>query len=96
MLKRGSFIVTEVKMEDVNLVANHKLLNTIASESGGKSYYPGNFTALANDIKAREDVKSITYSRRNYMDLIDYYPLMILLFLLLGAEWFLRKYSGSY
>jgi hypothetical protein len=28
--------------------------------------------------------------------LIDYYPLMILLFLLLGTEWFLRKYLGSY
>ncbi len=96
MLKKGSFVVTAVKMEDINLVANHKLLNTLASESGGKSYYPDNFKALATDIKARDDVKSVTYTRRNYMDLIDYYPLMILLFLLLGAEWFLRKYSGSY
>ncbi len=96
MVKRGTFVVTAVKMEDINLLANHKLLNTMASESGGKSYYPSNFSALSSDIKAREDVKSVTYTRRNYMDLIDYYPLMILLFLLLGAEWLLRKYSGSY
>lgn len=96
LVKRGVFVVTEVKLEDINLTANHKLLNNIAFESGGKSYYPGNFEQLADEIKAREDVKTISYSRKNYIDLIDYYPLMILMFLMLGLEWFLRKYSGSY
>jgi hypothetical protein len=96
LVKRGSFVVTDVKLEDVNLVANHRLLNTIASESGGKSYSPKNFSALVDVIKQNESVKPIVYSRRNYMDLIDYYPLMIIIFLLLGVEWFLRKFWGSY
>lgn len=96
LIKRGIFVVTEVKLEDINLTANHKLMNNIAYESGGKSYYPNNFEQLVNDIKSREDVKSVSYSRKNYIDLIDFYPLMILLFLMLGLEWFLRKYSGSY
>jgi hypothetical protein len=96
LVKRGSFVVTAVKLEDVNLKADHKLLNTIAKVSGGKSYYPQDFSSLAKDIKARQDVKAVSYSRKNFTDLIDYYPLMILLILLLGTEWFIRKYSGGY
>jgi hypothetical protein len=96
LTRRGVFVVTEVKLEEINLTANHKLLNNISFESGGKSYYPSNFDQIADDIKAREDVKTVSYSRKNYIDLIDYYPLMILMFLLLGLEWFIRKYSGSY
>lgn len=96
MIKRGSFVVTAVKLEDLNLVANHKMLNTIALESGGKSYFPSDFDAIADQLKTREDVKPMVYSRKYYMELIDFYPIMILLFLLLGAEWFLRKYLGGY
>lgn len=94
--KSGSFVVTEIKMEDINLVANHKLLNTIAAESGAKSYHIDETDLIPSDIKARDDVKSVTYSRRVYTDLIDLYQIMILLFLTLGFEWFIRKYMGSY
>lgn len=94
--KKGSFVVTSVKIEDVNTTADFKLLNIIASESGGQSYNAKDFSGISNMIKNRDDVKSVTYSRRNYMDLIDYFPLMLFLFVLLGLEWFLRKYLGSY
>ena len=96
LIKRGSFVVTDVKLEDVNLVANHRLLNIIASESGGNSYSPGNFSEIVDVIKKSESVKPIVYTRRNYTDLIDYFPLMILISVLLGTEWFLRKFWGSY
>lgn len=96
LTKRGSFMVTAVKLEDVDLVANHKMLNIIALESGGKSYYPSDFTELEEQIKTRNDVKPMLYSRKTFMELIDFYPILIFLFLTLGAEWFLRKYLGSY
>lgn len=94
--RTGSFVVTEIKMEDINLVADHKLLNIIAHESGAKAYNLNETDRIAQDIRDREDVKSVTYSRRHYTDLIDFYPLMLLIFVLLGAEWFVRKYMGSY
>lgn len=94
--KSGNFIVTDIKLEDVNLVANHKLLNRMASESSGKSFYPSNMLQLAEQIKMRNDIKPVVYSNKSYLELIDYYPLMILLFLILGAEWFIRKYLGGY
>lgn len=94
--KNGSFVVTDVKLEDINLIANHKLLNLMASESGGKSFSQNDFKALPEQLMTNENVKPIIYTNRNYMDLIDYFPIMILIFLLLGIEWFLRKYMGSY
>lgn len=96
LVKRGTFVITDVKLEDINLVANHRLLNTMAVESGGKSYPSRNFDDIADQINTNETVKPVIYSTKNYMELVDYYPLMILLFILLGAEWFLRKYWGSY
>lgn len=96
MIRRGSFVVTSIKLEDINLVADHKMLNSIAIESGGKSYNPSDFVAIAKQLKARKDVKPMVYSRKHFLELIDFYPIMILLILVLGAEWFLRKYLGGY
>lgn len=96
MKRTGSFVVTAINLEDIDLVANHKMLNTISSESGGVSVYPAQIDQLADLINKRDDMQSITYARKNFIDLIDYYPLMILLILLLGIEWFLRKFNGSY
>jgi len=94
--KKGSFVVAAINLEDVNIVANHKLLNIIASESGGASFNAHNFDELPNQINKREDIKPLTYTQNVFMDLIDFYPLMILLFLFFGLEWFLRKFYGSY
>ena len=96
LTKTGSFVVTDIEIENTNLTADHRLLKSLALESGGKYYYPSAIGKIADDIRKSENVKSISYSRKNYMDLIDYFPLMILLFLLMGTEWFLRKYLGSY
>lgn len=94
--KKGSFVVVAINLEDVNIVANHKLLNIIASESGGASFNAHNFDELPNQIKKRDDIKPLTYTQNIFIDLIDFYPLMILLFMIFGLEWFLRKFYGSY
>lgn len=96
MTKTGSFIVTDIELENTNLTANHYLLKSLSAESGGKFYYPNAFQSLADDLRKSDDIKSVNYSRKSYMDLIDYYPLMLLIILLMGLEWFLRKYLGSY
>ncbi len=96
LTKSGSFVVTDIDLENTNLTANHTLLKQLASESGGNYYYPSAMAKLAADIHKSENVKSISYTHKQYMDIIDYFPFMLLLFLLLGTEWFLRKYLGSY
>lgn len=95
-VKTGTFIVTEVSLEDLNLLANHTLLRNIAQESGGESFYPQQIASIKEALVKREDVKPMSFIHHQYTNLIDYYPLMLILFLLLGIEWFVRKYSGSY
>jgi len=96
LVKTGNFVVTSLILEDVNTVADHRLLDAIAAESGGISYFYDEMDKISETIRNRDDIKPVVYSKRRYTDLVDFYPLLILLILMMGVEWFLRKYSGSY
>ncbi len=94
--QNGTFIISALNIEDVNTVANHRLLNTMAKLTGGEGIAPGKISALASIIKQRGDVKQVTYARKRFTDLISFYPLLLLIITLLSVEWFLRKFHGSY
>ncbi len=94
--KQGTFIITALNLEDINTVANHRLLNTLASTTGGVGVAPGNIGELAEMIRSRDDIKPVVYARKRFTDLISFYPLLLLILAFLGTEWFLRKYHGSY
>ncbi len=96
LTQRGSFVVTALNLEDINTVANHQILNRLSYLTGGKSISPAETASLAELISSREDMKPVTYTRKRYTDLLNFYPLLLLIIGLLGAEWFLRKYHGSY
>lgn len=92
----GSFTVTAINLEDVNTIANHRLLNAIAAQTGGKSLKPEETGELSALINNREDAKPVIYSRKHFTDLISFIPLLGLIILVLGTEWFLRRFNGSY
>lgn len=94
--QQGTFIITALNLEDVNTVANHRLLNTMASITGGVGVSPYKIEELAEVIKSRDDMKPVTYARKRYTDLISFYPLLLLILAFMGTEWFMRKYHGSY
>ena len=94
--KSGNFVVSPLNLEDVNTVANHRLLNAMASETGGSSFLPGDVLEIIEVIKNREDIKPVVYSKKRYTDLVDFFPLLLLIIVLMGLEWFLRKFHGSY
>ena len=92
----GSFTVTALNLEDVNTIANHRLLNAIAAQTGGKSLKPEETGELLPLLNSREDAKPVIYSRKHFTDLISFIPLLALIILVLGTEWFLRRFNGSY
>lgn len=96
LVQRGSYVVTALNLEDINTVANHRILNRLSFLTGGKSISPAETASLAELIRSREDMKPVTYTRKRYTDLLNFYPLLLLIIALMGAEWFLRKYHGSY
>ena len=96
LTKSGNFVVSPLNLEDVNTVANHRLLNAMAEETGGSSFMPDNVQDIIEVIKNRDDIKPVVYSKKRYTDLVDFFPMLLLIILLMGAEWFLRKFHGSY
>ena len=94
--KSGSFIVREVKIEVLNTVANHRILNSIAENSGGGFYLASELSKLQSDLKTRDDMVTVVYQEKEFDDLIDYKWVFFLLVLLVSVEWFVRKFQGAY
>ncbi len=91
----GSFVVEALQLEDLNLVADHALLNTIAQTTGGVMLSPDSLSALPRLLRQRDDIKTVVYSNTRYTELLNLPLLLLLLLLLMGAEWGLRKYHGE-
>lgn len=96
LTKSGNFVVSPLNLEDVNTVANHRLLNAMADETGGVSFTPDDMKEIIEVIKNRDDIKPVVYAKKRYTDLVDFFPMLLLIIVLMGAEWFLRKFYGSY
>ena len=95
MSATSSFVVEELSLEELNLVANHSLMNTIAQTTGGEMIYPSQLKDLPKKLQERGDLKPIIYSHMKYADLLGLPWLLVLIVLLLGVEWIVRKYNGE-
>ena len=94
--KAGMFSVMALNIEVMNTVANHVLLNNIASRHKGKMVYPDQLDQIEQLLAARDDMKTVVYTQKRYTDLVSFLPVLLLLLGLLSAEWFIRKRNGSY
>ena len=56
---------------------------------------PSQIGELPQLLQQRDDIKTVVYSNIRYTDLLNVPLLLILLLLLLGAEWGIRKYHGE-
>jgi len=94
--EKGEFTVSTKKLENLNTMADHNLLYNLAQKHGGEMVYPGQMDELAEKIKNREDIKTITYYQKRFSELLNLPFLLGLIMLLLSAEWFIRKRAGGY
>lgn len=94
--KKGVFIVDNQSIEQLDTRANHSLLNQLATLTKGKFHPIDQFKKSIEDLKNRTDLASVSYQEATFNDLIEYWWMLFLLLLLLGTEWFLRRWLGSY
>jgi hypothetical protein len=92
----GSFSVIPVVVESMQLTADHSLLNNIAVSHGGEMVYPAKMQEIADKIRNRDDIKSVSYDEKRFNDLISLFWVFLLIMALLSVEWFLRKRGGAY
>ena len=88
----GSFAVEAANIELRSLTADHSLLATLATLTGGEMYRPDQLSALQDELRA---IKPTIYTHTRYAEFLRLPLVLILLLLLLAAEWIVRKYHGE-
>jgi len=91
----GKFIVTTQNIEPQNLVADFGLLRKLSQATGGKFYHHSEWDKVVADFK-QSGPKELIHAEDSFNPLIHLKWVFFLLLLLISAEWFLRKYLGSY
>jgi hypothetical protein len=94
--KSGVFIVEDLQIESLDSRADHTILNQISENSNGKFYPLDKTDQLIKDIENRNDIVEMSYKETSFNDLIDYKIVFLLLILIFGTEWFLRRWFGAY
>jgi hypothetical protein len=94
--KSGVFVVEEIELEKLETSANHGVMLQLAKQSNGKFYELNEYNELLNELENREDITTMSFEETTFNKLIDYWSVLIILFIFLGAEWFLRRYFGTY
>lgn len=92
----GSFTISPLQLEDLQTVADHHLLQLLAKKTGGKVFYRNQLAALENELLSNEKLKPVIYTSTGTDLLLNFKWIFFLGLILLGGEWFLRRYFGSY
>lgn len=91
----GSFSVQAIRLEQMQPVANHRMLYQLADNSGGNMYQLNELDKLKDELLTL-DRHQVVHDRVEIAELINNKWFFIIILLLLSAEWFVRKYSGTY
>ncbi|MCR4828766.1 MAG: hypothetical protein K5864_04810 [Bacteroidales bacterium] len=91
----GSFLVEQQLLEELTLRADHSLLQTLATSTDGAMLYPEQIDQLPEMLKNRKDIKSLIYTETTYGDMHNMLLVFLIIVLLLGIEWVVRKYNGT-
>jgi hypothetical protein len=92
----GRFSVRAMNVEQLNLRADHQLLNLISVQTDAEMVYPNQLEELKNLLISREDAKPVSYVERGFYELINLKWILIFIILILSVEYFLRRFFGSY
>ncbi len=92
--RSGSFTVLEYNVEQQFLNADVTKLRQVATNTKGKLFNLTQSKELFQNIIQDQRYQTIQKSKENVVSLIDWKYLLIIVIVLLGIEWFARKYNG--
>lgn len=94
--KSGEFVVEDISVEQAETRSDFSVLNQLSGQSGGTFRPLKNADQLLDEIAKRGDITTLQYADSGYTALIDEKWLFVLLILIFGLEWFLRRWWGTY
>ncbi len=92
----GEFSVRKLEIEAINTQADFNLLRQLSLQNSGTFYFPGDWQQIAQRFAPPNKVPDIIHSQENIVEMIDLPWLLVVVLVLLTAEWVVRKYKGSY
>ena len=94
--RKGRFYVQQVHAESLRLTADHQLMLNLAAINEGQMFSPDALNSLEKKLRSDERIKPLARYTVKRHPLLDRIGIFLLLALLLGGEWFVRKWSGNY
>ena len=94
--KSGTFVVEAIALEALTTSADFSVLNQLARQSDGQFYPLRQSNKLIDYLKSRSDIATVQFEDTSYRSLIDLTFIFLLIVLLFGTEWFLRRWWGGY
>ncbi|QNJ98691.1 VWA domain-containing protein [Constantimarinum furrinae] len=92
--RSGNFTILDFNVEQQFLNADVTKLQSIATNTGGSSYFITETDDLIADLLANDQFTAVQKSEQKTVPLIDWKYLLALIVLSLASEWFIRKYNG--
>ena len=95
-VKTGAFIVEDINLEQLESAARHTTLYQLANQTDAKVLAIKDYNKLISLLDKKEDLVALRTETHQFDPLLDFLLLFFVLIGLLIAEWFLRRYHGSY
>ena len=94
--ENGIFTVMPVNLEQTETRANHRLLYQMAYQTGGGFYLPQEVQNLIQEVSGDSRIKPFSYFQTQLAGILNLRWVFFVILILIGTEWFLRKYWGIY
>lgn len=94
--EKGKFSIVKNEIEVQNKQADFNVLYQIAQQSGGKFYPFKNVGTLLDNIEHNKQITVQQFHQTIQSEWINLKSLFFVLIILLGVEWFFRKFWGIY
>lgn len=92
----GKFSVEALQLEAYDLTARHDVLAALSKKFNGATYSIQQMDQLAENILKNPELKPTIFQTSHSKSIIHFKWLFFLILTLLSAEWFMRRYYGSY
>jgi len=94
LTKKGRFEILDFNIESQFINPNVTKLGQLATNSKTKLYYISKYKQLFEDLRNDEKYKITQKETINQLPLVSWKYLLGVLIMVIGVEWFLRKYNG--
>ncbi len=94
--KKGMFFVENKPIETFDIVSDFTSLRKISHQSKGSFHTTNELNSIIQKIENHPEVTTMSFEEIKQHSLLDEVWILIILFILLGSEWFIRRWIGQY